>query len=116
MSLQVTLVALGGSVVLKDRVEIAAAPGRVRGLPDAPTFDHEGFTKALVDRPHRCVVAQVPLAEDAGSVAGAGEDFSNGDFVGIHEGPAKVRVDHTGPVVVSPGEQAGPRRRQTGDT
>ena len=100
--------------MLQDRVEVAAAAGRVGRLADAASLDHQGFLEALVDRPHRGIVAQVPLAEDAGSIAGRGEDFGERDFVGVHQGPAQVGIDDAGAEVVSPGEQTGARRRADG--
>ena len=76
-----------------------------------PPLMTSDFLKPLVDRPHRRVVAQVPLAEDAGSIAGAGEHLGQGDFVGVHQRPAQVGVDHAGAIVVAAGQQAGSRRR-----
>ena len=106
----IALVPLRRPVVLQNRVEVAAPPRRVRILADAAPFVHQGLLKSLVNRPHRCVVSQVPLAEDPCPIAGRSKHLSERDFVRIQERPAQVRVDHARPVVVSPGEQAGARR------
>src|SRR5687767_12468525 len=65
----VALVALRNSVVLENRIEVVI-PGRIGWLADAPAIANQRFLEALIDGSHRIVVAQVPLAEDAGAVPG----------------------------------------------
>ena len=57
---------------------------RVGRLADAAAVVDQRFLKALVDGPQRIVVAEVPLAEDAGAVAGRGQHLRQGHFLGIH--------------------------------
>ena len=110
----ITLDAFGLAVMLQDRVEVAAAAGRVGGLPDAAPLEHQRLLKPLVDRPQRSVVAQVPLAEDAGPIPGRRQHLGQRHLVGMHHRPAQVRVHHAGAIVVPAGEQAGARRRTDG--
>ena len=113
----ITLVTLGLAVVLQDRVEVAAAAGRVGRLADAAALDHERLLKALVDRPQRvrchpgatcrrCPVRYPAAARISASVTSSG-CISRSAQVGVHHARAEV---------VPAGEQAGARRRQTGET
>ena len=71
----------------------------------------EAVLKALVHRAHGIVVAEVPLAVDAGAVVGGAQEFCDGHFFGVHHGPAHVGVDAPCAIVVTAGHQAGASRR-----
>src|SRR5262249_34470508 len=77
-------VTLWPAVMLQDRVEIATAAGWVRRLTNAAPLDDEGFLKALIDRPQRSIVTQMPLAEDPCPVPRGGQDLRQRDFIGVH--------------------------------
>ena len=49
-------------------MEVAAAAGRVGRLADAAALDDPGLLETLVNHQQRCVVTQVPLAEDPGAI------------------------------------------------
>jgi hypothetical protein len=59
----------------------------------------------------RVVIAEVPLVETVGSVAGRREEFRECRLVRSQQGPPEVGVHDAGPVVIAPGQQTGPRRR-----
>jgi hypothetical protein len=94
--------------VEQDRVEVAAAAGEVRRLAQAASLEDERLAEALVHRAHGVVVAQVPLAEDAGPVAPLAEHLRKGYLVGVHHRAAEERVDDAGTIVVPAGHEAGP--------
>src|SRR4029453_4602723 len=68
-----------GAVPQEERA-LVRVPGRVRGLPDAAPAVDEALLEALVLRPERVVVAEVPLAEDARAVARGGEHLGERPF------------------------------------
>ena len=84
---------------------------RITGLSQAAAVEDQRFLKPLVHSPHRIIVAEVPLAEDAGAIARGGEHLRQGGLVRVHERPAQVSVRDAGPVVVSSRHQAGSRGR-----
>ena len=103
---------LAVSVAKQHRVRVPAlAAGRVGGLADAAAAVNQALLEALVHRAHRVGVAQVPLAEDAGGVAGVPELLGDGDLLRLHHRPADVGVDGAGAVVVAARHQRGARRR-----
>ena len=102
------------AVLHEDGVEVVAPARRVGVLTDAPASKYESFLKPLIDRPHRGVVAEVPLAEDRRPIPGRGEYLGNRGLIGVHQRPPEIGIDDPGPVVVPAGHQAGPRRRADG--
>ena len=104
------------TVVLQDRIEIAAAARRVGRLADTAPLDHQGFLKSLVDRPHGRVVTQMPLAEDAGAITRCGQDLGDGCLIRIHQGTARVSVHDPCAVVIPAGHQAVRVGEHTGET
>ena len=101
----------GLPVVEEDGVGVLPlAPRRVGRLADAAAAVNERFFESLVDGAHRIRVAEVPLAEDPGPVAGAFEDLCQGHLLGLHHGPPDEGVDGAGAVVVPAGHERGPRR------
>jgi hypothetical protein len=98
----------GAALHVKDRILVMVAAGRVGGLADAAALEGERPFEALVLRPQRRVVPQVPLPEDARPVRGL-EGFGERPFVPVHEGAADKRIDHAGAVVPAAGQEAGPR-------
>ena len=83
----------------------------VRGLAHPAAVVPQHFFEALVHRPHGVIVAEMPLAEEAGAVAPVTQYLRQGHFLGIHHRPAEVRVDGPRAVVVASGHQARARRR-----
>ena len=94
-------------VVEQHRIEIGVA-GRIGGLGEAAAFADKGFLKAMVAGAQGIVIAQVPLAEDAGDVTGCTQDFGESDLVGVHHGASQVGIDDAGAVIVAPREQGRP--------
>jgi hypothetical protein len=91
-------------------VEVGVVP-QVGRLPDpaAAVAIHLGETAVL--GAVREIVAQVPLAEVAGGVAGVLEHLGEGDFVFAQHRAAVDRVPDAGAVGPMPGEQCRPRGR-----
>ena len=102
------------TVLEQDRIVIVASSRQVGGLTDPASLQNEGFLKAPVDGPQGEVVSQVPLAEDARAISGAGEPLGQGHLGGMHERAAEIGVDDSRPVVVPSREQAGARGRADG--
>src|SRR5262245_7982290 len=106
---------LGLAVAKENRVGVFVfRAGRITGLADAAATMNQGHVKALIDGPHRVPVAEVPVAKNAGVVAGGRELFGERYFGRIHHGASSKSVDGAGAVVVAAGHQTGPRRRADG--
>ena len=103
----IALILLRLAVVLQDGVEVAATTGRVGRLADAAALDDEGLLETLVNRPQRCVVTQVPLAEDPGAITSGGQHLGESYFVRVHQGPSEVGVHDPRAEVVPAGQEAG---------
>ena len=84
---------------------------RVGRLGEPAAVAPERLAEPAVLRPQRVVVAEVPLAEQAGPVAGRGEQLRQRGHVRPHHRPAGGRVHDPGAVVVKAGQQARPRGR-----
>ena len=53
----------------------------------------------------------MPLAKDAGPIAGRSEQLGNRKFVAVHQRAAARRVNDARAIVIAPGEQASAGRR-----
>ena len=107
---------LGGddaAVVKITAVEVGVVPeiGRLAD-PAAAVIVDLGETAVL--RAVGVVVAEVPLAEQAGGVAVGFEQLADGDLVFAQHGAAVDGVPHAGAVGPVTGEQGGARRRARG--
>jgi hypothetical protein len=104
----------GLAIVLQDRIEVTLAAGRVGRLADAAALEHQSFLEALIHGAQRITVAEVPLAEDAGTIAETAQDLGERRFIGVHHRAADERIDDAGAIIVAAGHQAGARRGADG--
>ena len=102
----VPLVLRGDAVPEVGVVEVVVAPGVPR-VADAAARVVDGFAKAALVRPVGRAVAEVPLAEVPGAVAGPGKRVSEGPLVGAQQRAAADGVPDAGAVAEMAGEQAG---------
>ncbi len=84
---------------------------RVGRLGQAAAAQHQRLLKALIAGAHRVVVAQVPLAENAGLISGFREHLGSGHLARIHHRAAEECVDDASAVVVAARHEARPRGR-----
>ena len=75
---------------------------------------NERLLKALILRPHRISVAQMPFAKDARAIAGGFQHFGDRHFVAVHHGAAARRVNDASAIVIAARQSGWPRRRANG--
>ena len=88
-------------------IEVGVVP-EVGRLADAAAAVDVGFLEAAVLRLVGEAVAEVPLAEDAGGVAGLAEVVGDGGFVGAEKGAAHDGVPGAGAIGEAAGHEGGP--------
>ena len=89
-------------------IEVVVAPGVADVADAAAVVVHGAFEAALVG-PERLAVAQVPLAELAGAVAGLAQGVGQGPLVLAQQRAPADGVPHPGAVAEVAGQQAGAR-------
>ena len=96
---------------LGQRIDAVAGKGRgetVKVVPD------NRYIKPAVVRPEGIVLAEMPLPENAGFVAGLTEIAGQGLFVSRQVGPPAPGIPHPGAKLVAPCQDLGAGRRAKG--
>ena len=99
------------AIAIESRVEVVIAARRIGGLPNAAAMMRQRFLEALILRTQGTMIAQMPLAEQTGTIARAAQDFGERDLIAPHHRTSEISIDDAGAIVIASGHQTRTRRR-----